>query len=541
MRFRLISLALFLLPSALAQPPSITQYIHTSWDTLTRNQTSCTTLTDPKVKSAPVLYLPFGMNTPKDLAQKDCHVEILHLPRKIKTAGDVDASKLRPGLLYLPSPYVVPGGRFNEMYGWDSYFILLGLVRDKPQPRLELAYGMLDNFFFELDNYGAILNANRTYYLTRSQPPFLAGMIREVYEHDPKADPGWLAQAYAYAVRDHNFWITPVHLAGATNLARYVDLGSGPVPEMDDDSTYYPDVIRWFIAHPGPDAEDYLLETPGNPTAEEAAALAKTSCNILTSRVCANAHVLTGGIDHRLTASFFQGDRAMRESGFDTSFRFGPFSGDTEDYAPVCLNSLLYRYELDLAHIADLLNKPMEAAQWRSTAAVRKAGIDKYLWNPAAGLYFDYNYAEGTRSKYRSLATFYPLWAGAASDTQAGIVARHMAEFEHSGGLAMSTTDSGTQWDLPYGWAPTTWLTVEGLERYGQDAAARRIAREFSTTIEQNFARDRTIREKYNVVDGSANIAVAAGYKENVVGFGWTNAVYIMLQSLLDTKNPGTP
>jgi alpha,alpha-trehalase len=517
--------------------PSIAQYIHSSWDTLTRTQTSCATLIDPKVTTAPALYLPAGFATPKEIAkvEKECHLEVLQLPHKIKSPGDVDPSKLsRPGLLYLPNPYVVPGGRFNEMYGWDSYFILLGLVRDKPA-REDLAYGMLDNFFFELDHYGAILNANRTYYLTRSQPPLLSSMIREVYEHDPRPDPQWLAHAYAYAVRDHNFWTSANHRAGMTGLSRYFDVGKGPVPEMDDDSTYYPDVIRWFIAHPD-QATEYMIETPGNPTKGEAADIAAKSCDILTSKVCANAHVLSGGIDHRLTAEFFVGDRAMRESGFDTSFRFAPFSAATQDYVPVCLNSLLYKYELDLAHIATLLNKTIEAAQWTSAAAQRKAAIDKYLWNPAAGLYFDFNYADGTRSTYRYLTTFYPLWAGAASDTQAAIVARHLSDFEHPGGLAMSNSNSGTQWDLPYGWAPTTWLAVAGLENYHFATAAQRIARAFTTTVEQNFAHDRTIREKYNVVDGTANIAVAAGYKENVVGFGWTNAVYLMLENLLEQK-----
>ena len=523
--------------------PAIVSYIHASWDTLTRTQSSCTTLADPKVTTAPVLYLPAGLTTPKEIAQaeKTCHLEVLHLPRKIHKLGELDPATLaRPGLLYLPNPYVVPGGRFNEMYGWDSYFILLGLTRDTPAPRTKLAYGMLDNFFFEIDNYGAILNANRTYYLTRSQPPLLSSMIREVYEHDPHADTRWLAYAYGYAVRDHHLWTSAPHLAGQTGLARYVDLGSGPVPEMADDSSYYPDVIRWLLAHPD-QTSDYVIEAPGNPTAEQADELTRTSCDILASKVCANAHVLEGGVDHRLTAAFFHGDRAMRESGFDTTFRFGPFSGSTDDYAPVGLNALLYKYELDLARMATLIHKPVEAAQWTSSAAQRKAAIDKYLWNPGAGLYFDYDYVNETRSTYRYLTTFYPLWAGAASGTQAAVVARHLPEFEHAGGLAMSTTNSGTQWDLPYGWAPTTWFAVAGLEQNGLAGPAHRIAQEFSTTIEQNFARDGTIREKYNVVDGTANIALAAGYKANVVGFGWTNGVYLMLRNLLGSTTLPSP
>ncbi len=532
---------LLLAASSAAQLPvgnsqtDILPYIHTAWDTLTRTQTNCATLADPKITTAPALYLPFGLKTPPAVleAQKTCHIEVLHLPRKLTHLGDLDPATLpRRGLLYLPNPYVVPGGRFNEMYGWDSYFILLGLVRDTPVPREELAYGMVENFFFEIENYGAILNANRTYYLTRSQPPFLSSMIREVYEHDPHPDPQWLAYAYSYAVRDHATWTSAPHLAGRTGLSRYFDVGTGPVPEMADDSTFYPDVIRFFLAHPE-EASEYLVEAPGNPNAAEAASLARTSCDILHSKVCANAHVLSNGVDHRLTAAYFRGDRAMRESGFDTSFRFGPFSNATDEYAPVCLNALLYKYELDLAHMADLIHKPVEAASWLSRAAARKAAMDKYLWNPAAGLYFDYNYVTETRSTYKYLTTFYPLWAGAASPTQASIVARHLPNFERPGGLATSTTESGTQWDAPFGWAPITWLAVAGLEQNGFHTQAVRVAREFSTTIEQNFAADRTIREKYNVVSGSANVAVAAGYKQNVVGFGWTNATYVLLHDLL--------
>ena len=465
MRMLLLAAALAFAQMASAQAgPPIAEYIHQSWDTLTRSQTACATLIDPKVTTEPVLYLPVGMAAPKEIKalEKSCHLDVEHLPQRIKKLGDLDPATLpRPGLLYLPNPYVVPGGRFNEMYGWDSYFILLGLTRDQPA-REELAYGILDNFFFEIDHYGAVLNANRTYYLTRSQPPLLSSMIREVYEHDRHPDPRWLAYAYTYAVRDHEMWNRAPHLAGKTGLSRYFDIGHGPVPEMADDATYYADVIRWFLAHPD-QAEGYVIEAPGNPGAEEAAALAKTSCDLRASKVCANAHVLAGGVDHRLTAEFFAGDRAMRESGFDTTFRFGPFSADTENFAPVCLNSLLYKYELDLAHLATLIGKTAEAAQWTSAAALRKAEMDKYLWNPAAGLYMDYNFVDETRSSYRYLTTFYPLWAGAASDTQAAIVARHLSDFEHGGGLAMSTNDSGTQWDLPYGWAPTTWLAAAGI------------------------------------------------------------------------------
>src|SRR5260370_38209268 len=158
-------------------------YIHAAWDTLTRSMTDCHSLVDIKVTANPILYLPAGMTAPatvKALTDK-CGVKVESLPRHIEKLGDMDPKELSDaGLLYLPEAYIVPGGRFNEMYGWDSYFILLGLEADH---REALAKGMVYNFRFEIENYGGVLNANRTYYLTRSQPPFLTSMIRAVFEN----------------------------------------------------------------------------------------------------------------------------------------------------------------------------------------------------------------------------------------------------------------------------------------------------------------------------------------------------------------------
>ena len=237
----------------------ILAYIDNSWGTLSRSMIDCKSLVDAKVTTAPILYLPAGMASPAAVSalEQQCNVTVRHLPNKIEHMGDVRVADIPvEGLLYLPNRYVVPGGRFNEMYGWDSYFIILGLVEDN---QTELAKGMVENFFFEIENYGAILNANRTYYFTRSQPPFLSSMIREVHARmeDNPASKAWLAKAYDFAKRDYALWTSPIHRAGDTGLARYRDLGEGPVPEMADDSTYYPDVIRWLLAHPNVHT-DYL-------------------------------------------------------------------------------------------------------------------------------------------------------------------------------------------------------------------------------------------------------------------------------------------
>jgi len=534
----LASLLVLISFTAVGQSPSaadqirIRDYIGHGWDTLSRSMSECKSVADLKVHTTPVLYLPADLATPPavDAMRKGCKVDVRHLPRVIHHIDDVRPSELPvEGLLYLPNRYVVPGGRFNEMYGWDSYFILLGLEHDG---RRDLARGMVENFFFEIQNYGAILNANRTYYFTRSQPPFLSSMIREVYEHPAAGahpDNKWLAQAYSYAQRDYALWVSPLHQAGTTGLARYYDLGEGPVPEMADDSSYYPDVIHWLLAHPS-DHPEYLVTGATNPTPTEAKTLAKTSCDVAASRVCALA-VVDG---HRLSSNFYLGDRAMRESGFDPSFRFGPFSGSTENNAPIGLNSLLYKYEQDMAHFATLLGRKGEASQWTRRANARHAAIDKYLWNANTGLYEDYNFITAKQSTYHYITTFYPLWAHAASPAQAAAVRSHLNLFEQSGGLQTSDFVSGVQWDAPFGWAPITWLAVSGLDQNGFHKDASRIAEKFTATILDNFLRDGTIREKYNVASGSANVKVATGYKSNVVGFGWTNAAYLMLEDVMN-------
>ena len=522
-------------PSAPAAAATIDQYIHQAWDTLSRSMTDCNSLIDPKLKTAPVLYIPQDIEEPAQVAalHSQCNVDVERLPHRITHIGEVNPRSIKvPGLLYLPNKYVVPGGRFNEMYGWDSYFILLGLLRDG---RVELARGMVENFFFEIEHYGAILNANRTYYLTRSQPPFLSSMIRDVYEAELSSKSGgaktadaWLARAYGYAVRDHNLWLDDFHRAGDTGLARYFDLGEGPVPEQEDDSTYYPDVIRWLLSHPDVHT-DYLVDGPDQPNAAQRAELAKTSCDISVSHVCAHAHV----DGHWLSADYYRGDRAMRESGYDPSFRFGPFSGSTHHNAPICLNSLLYKYERDLAWMAEKLGKPDEAKQWDEQAEARKAAINKYLWNASEGMFFDYDYMAHKQSTYRYLTTFYPLWAGLADEQQIKGLEKALNWFEQPGGLAMSTFNSGTQWDLPYGWAPPTWIALAGLWKVGDIADARHISEDFSRTIKTNFDRDHTIREKYDVVSGSSQLELATGYKTNEVGFGWSNAAYLKMQQLL--------
>ena len=520
---------------AAAPDPARTEaYIDRGWDTLTRRVEDCSALADPKVGTHPVVYVP--ADAPADAAlaatARRCGVELRALPRTISRIGDIDPHTLaQQGLLYLPKPYVVPGGFFNEMYGWDSYFIVLGLLADG---RAALARDMVDNFLYQVEHYGGVLNANRSYYLTRSQPPFLGAMIRAMLDHGSafgstaEAD-AWLAHAWPLAVRDHATWTRPEHLAGDTGLARYFDYGSGPVLEMRT-ADYLRKVIVWLRAHPARDP-GWLLAASEHPDAAEAARLKRESCDVVASQVCRDAWV----DGYRLRADFYLGDRAMRESGFDVNFHFGPFAGATHHYAPVCLNSLLYAYERDLAAFARRLGKPGDAVVYEQAATTRRAAMDRHLWRPAAGMYADYDFVAGRHADEPYVTTFYPLWAGAASPAQADVLRGKLALFEHPGGLAMSRDRSGAQWDAPFGWAPVNWLVVAGLDRYGKRDDAIRIARAFTATIDRAIAHDGTIREKYNMVSGDADVQVTMGYADNVVGFGWSNGVYLKMRELLRT------
>ncbi len=508
----------------------ILDYISTAWDTLTRSMTDCQSLVDPKIKVAPVLYLPAGMAVPPAVQKlsSDCHVQIEHLPIAIHRPGEVDTSKIEPpGLLYLEHKYVVPGGRFNEMYGWDSYFIIRGLLR---AGRVELARGMVDNFFFEVEHYGAMLNANRTYYLTRSQPPFLSSMFVEVYDalqKSGRADPAWLTKAYADLEKDYEMWNREPHRAGDTGLSRYYDFGEGPPPEaLQDETGFYRKVATYFFFHPA-QADHYIVEDlPAMTEPVAGAAYTLQVCDVFSTTARAECEKRR---EFKLSADYYKGDRSMRESGFDVSFRFGPFGAATHHYAPVCLNSLLYKTEKDMEQISRWLGHSADAEKWSKRADKRKKLITRYLWDENSGFFFDYDLRTGQRSSYRYATTFYPLWVGLATAEQAKAVVKNLAAFEKPGGLAMSNKDTGAQWDLPYGWGNIEMLAVEGLRRYGFNAEADRISYEFLSMVAENFRRDGNIREKYNVVSRSSEAHVELGYHMNVVGFGWTNAAFLEL------------
>ena len=504
----------------------IRDYIFKSWDTLTRSMEDCSTVVDPKLAENSVLYLPADFTIPASVEelQKRCHIQVRKLQEKITRPGQIETTALSPqGLLYLEHKYVVPGGRFNEMYGWDSYFIVRGLLQDG---KVELAKGMVENFFFEIEHYGSILNANRSYYLSRSQPPFLTSMALGVYEAEKAAgheDKKWLERAYGYATKDHAMWVREPHLAGDIGLSRYYDFGDVPAPEsLKDETDHYRKVAAYFLNHPDKD-HGYLVRK-GAPGAEAPVGKSYSVqiCDEGQGAGCDDAEIVT------LSRDFYRADRSMRESGFDVSFRFGPHGAATHHFAPVCLNSLLYKTEKDLETIAKMLGKTSEASDWAKTAETRKQNIQKYLWDAKSGFYFDYNLDKKERSSYIYITTYYPLWAGIATTEQAHALVKNLSKLEEPGGLVMSPYETEGQWDFPYAWAPTQMIAMEGLRKYGFNKDADRISYNFASMIAENFRRDGTIREKYNAVTRSSETAVKAGYNINVVGFGWTNAAFVV-------------
>lgn len=494
------------------QLQAIQKYIRQSWHTLTRsNAQLAAAAADPKFHTQagarwPV-YVPRRENlkrieqtlraqmSPADFAR----IELRPLPD--------DPREIRePGLLYLPHPYVVPGGRFNEMYGWDSYFIQVGLVRDG---ETALARHTVDNFLYEIENYGRILNANRTYYLSRSQPPFLTRMILNVYRTRP--DRNWLRNTVPAIEKYYRFWTSEPHLIKETGLSRYYDLGEGPAPEVLSDErdaqgrTHYDRVKEYYRTH---EVKDYDVGQYYDKEKDQ------------------------------LTPLFYKGDRSMRESGFDPSNRFGPFNIDIIHYNPVCLNSLLYLMETDTAEIMKTLGRPREARRWLARAEARRRSVNRLMWDEKDGLYYDYDFARGAVRRYPFATTFYPLWVGIADRRQAARLVSNLHLLERAGGLQTSTNASGSQWDAPFGWAPLQMIAVEGLRRYGYREEADRITANFLSTVLKEFIQYKTIVEKYDVVRRESEIGsgIKFGYDYNVVGFGWTNAAFTDMYARLPER-----
>jgi alpha,alpha-trehalase len=518
---RLCLLLFILLTSiVMAEPEPIEDYIARSWQFLERNlQDLPAAAADPKLgerERYPVYLAPTESLVEVERRLKDelsaeqlSKVELRMLPEDVVKHPQLRGGMDHQGLLYLPHPYVVPGGRFNEMYGWDSYFINLGLLESD---RVEQAREMVENHLYQVRHYGRVLNANRSYYLTRSQPPFLASMVSDVYSRT--GDEEWVRRALPALVSTYRFWTSAPHLTPETGLSRYYDLGEGPAPEVvaseKDESglTHYDRIkadFREFTAM----SEQEQMEGLGYPL-----------------------DLYYDAESDELTPLFYKGDRSMRESGYDPSDRFGRFNIDVIHYNPVDLNSLLYLYELEMGGLFTKLGRPRQASDWFALARERELNMQAYLWDEESGLFGDYNFRTGERRNYPFATTYFPLWTGWARSEQAAAVYANGELFVTPGGVVTSTHRSGNQWDSPFGWAPLQMVAVEGLARYGYHRQANHIAQAFLSLVRQEYRKSGTVVEKYDVVNRTSNVSsgIEYGYSSNEIGFGWTNAVYLRLK-----------
>jgi alpha,alpha-trehalase len=399
------------------------------------------------------------------------------------------------GLVYLPGRYVVPGGRFNEMYGWDSYFIALGLLREG---RVGLAESIADQQLYQVKHYGTVLNCNRTYCLTRSHPPFLGRLVLAVFEENKDIE--WLRAALPQVERYHAYWTSMPQFIPGLGLSRYFALGEGPAPEVlhgEIDAhgrNHYERLRDWLRGH---------------------------GDELHTAQVCYNAST------DSLTLAAYKDDHTVRESGFDLTGRFGPCGMGIRDFAPLCLNTLLWRMEKDIAEIRRLLDaSPQSIEYWEEIADQRASVMQKHFWDEPSGLFLDWQLSKRKRRPYPFATTFWPLWAGWATAAQAARVTSNLHLFETPHGLLTSTTSTGCQWDAPFMWAPLVLMAVEGLDRYGFKEDAARIAGKFLNTLSAEFERTGQLFEKYNALTGSSEMAedIVFGYDTNEPGFGWTNA-----------------
>ncbi|MCG9973113.1 alpha,alpha-trehalase TreF [Christiangramia crocea] len=400
-------------------------------------------------------------------------------------------------LIPLPNPYIVPGGRFREIYYWDSYFTMLGLLEDG---EIETIRNMVDNFAYLINEYGFIPNGNRTYYLGRSQPPFFAMMVRVLAEAEGEEV---LAEYLPELEKEYNFWMDGAEdLNNKHAFRRVVKMEDGGILNRywDDNATPRPESYR----------EDVK-------TAEKA--------------VSRNPELSKEEVYRNL--------RAGAESGWDFSSRwlnknendeFDLSTIHTTDIVPVDLNSLLYNLEMTISEAAEIAGNEEKVEEFTKKAEARKETILKYHWNDKAGFFMDYNFRKNEMTDRFSLAGVYPLFFEIASQLQSeGVAAKIEEVFLKPGGVVTTPYNTGEQWDAPNGWAPLQWITIKGLQNYGRDDLASEIRSRWLELNKDVYQRTFKMLEKYNVEDLSKESG--GGEYPTQDGFGWTNGVYQKLSS----------
>lgn len=393
-------------------------------------------------------------------------------------------------LLALPYTYIVPGGRFNEQFYWDTYFIMLGLGAAGKWKTID---GMMRNYTHMIRKYGYIPTANRTYLLSRSQPPFFSHMVRLLAGKRGKKV---LREYLPYLTQEYRFW-----MKGRSKIAesehgayrRVVKMPNGTLLNRyyDNKTTPRPESLR----------ED--IETAEKSGRKDASRL--------------YLHL-----------------RAAAESGWDFSSRWFMDPLDirtihTADIIPVDLNCLLYHLEMTIADSYKASFNLLQARQFRQKAKTRADAIQEYAWDEKEGFFRDYNFHHGVHTSVKSLAGVFPLFVGIATQEQASAAVEVIRkDFLHPGGVVTTAIDNGQQWDAPNGWAPLQWVTIQGLKRYGYDDLANEVANRWTDLNKRVYDTTGKFVEKYNVESGDG----LGGGGEYVLqdGFGWTNGVYEALK-----------
>lgn len=415
------------------------------------------------------------------------HIEALW-PQLVRHPLSTAALPQADTLIELPRPYVVPGGRFREVYYWDSYFTMLGLIENG---RRDLALDMLVNFAALIDRYGHVPNGNRSYFVSRSQPPFFFKMVELLAGDAPALLAGQLPQLE----REYAYWMDGAAALAPGSAYRHVlRLADGALLNR-----YWDD-----------------LDTPREEAYREDRCTADKA-------------------PERTPQAVWRDLRAGAESGWDYSSRWcaDPLRLETIEttaLAPIDLNSLMVGLELAIAAARRAAGDAGGSADFEARAARRRVAIDAHLWRDDLGHYVDLQWVSGQPRDRLSAATMVPLWLGLASPQQAAATARAVrAGLLARNGLLTTPLHTAQQWDAPNGWAPLQWMAVEGLRRYGEDAFARTIATRWMAAVEHGFARSGKLLEKYDVVDDRAG---GGGEYPTQDGFGWTNACYVALARL---------
>lgn len=474
----------------------------------------------------------------KKLEATNPKLKVILLPEVISPAYALSLNK-QPGILALALkeengeikgvPFVVPGGRFNEMYGWDSYFIAVGLITDG---KIAEAKDIAENFKYQIDHYGKILNANRSYYLTRTQPPLYTSLIIDIAEKEK--DVNWISRHLKTAVKEYEtVWMQLGKRLTDSGLNRYKAEGIGLPFEVE--AGHFDDILEKY-------AEKYKMP------------LRDFERKYLEREIT----------DPELDAYFIH-DRSMRESGHDTTNRLVNICADLNT---VAVNSLLYKYETDIAFLIEtIFNNEFQYSEhinytadyWRGKANLRKQKINELCWNESQGIYLDYNFVKKEQHHFEAATTFYPLWAKLCSPEQAEtLVKKTLPKFKMKGGIAGSTKESianiedsapQRQWDYPFGWSPHQFFLWDGLLNYGYENEAREMVYRWLWLITKSAVEyNGTIPEKFNLETSSHKIFAEYGNVGTIFdyiteeGFGWMNASYqygltILNQDLIEKLN----